>query len=221
MGLFSAQFEKEGAGRPLPTGGGARYLALLISQFWKLLGANLLFVLFSLPVFTVPAALCALNRVCLTIYRRGSAYIWQEFSGEFKKSLLRHIPVALLLALLLFAAYYAMSLGLSNTGLPAWCVLFWTLGILAAGIGLGWGSCYFALAALLEQKNSQLLKNTVLLCLASPGRTALRCGLVLGFAAASAALFPVSLFLMLLCLPALLQYTLCFLVYEQAEEYIV
>lgn len=219
MGLFSAQFEKEGTGRPLPTGGGARYFALLISQFWKLLGANLLFVLFSLPVFTVPAALCALNRVCLSVYRRGSAYVWQDFFEEFRSSLLRHIPVALMYTLLLFAAYYLMSLGLSNGAVPVWSVAFWTLGILAAAAALGWSSCYFVLAALLEQKNSVLMKNSVLLCLAAPLPTAGRCALIVAFAAAVAALFPVSLFLMLLFLPGILQYTLCFLVYEQAQEY--
>lgn len=220
MGFFKAQSEKEGAGRPLPTGGRARYFALLFSQFWKLMGANLLFVLFSLPVFTLPAAFCALNKVCLAIYRNGSAYIWQEFFEEFKKSLFRHLPAAGLFALLLFAAYYSMSLGLSNAGLPLWSVIFWTLGIAAATGSLGWGSCYFVLAALLEQKNTLLLKNAVLLCLAAPGRTALRCALVLLFAAASAMLLPVSVFLILLCLPGFLQYTLCFLVYEQAQWYI-
>lgn len=220
MGFFSAQFEKEGPGRPLPTGGGARYFALLFSQLWKLIGANLLFVLFSLPVLTLPAALCGLNRVCLSVYRRGSAYIWQEFFEEFRKSLLRHLPAAFLFTLLLLAAYYLMSLGLSNAALPLWSVIFWTLGLLAAAGGLGWGSCYFVLAALLEQRSGMLLKNAVLLSLAAPGRTLLRCALAAVFAAAAALLLPVSLFLILICLPGILQYTLCFLVYEQAEEYI-
>lgn len=220
MGFFSAQFEKEGTGRPLPAGGRARYFALLFSQLWKLVGANLLFVLFSLPVVTLPAALCGLNRACLTVYRRGSAYIWQEFFDEFKKSVFRHLPTALLFLLLLLAAYYLMSLGLSNGGVPVWGLIFWTMGILSAAAGIGWGSCYFVLASLLEQRNTMLLKNAVLLSLAAPGRTALRCALAAFFIAAAAVLLPASIFLILLCLPGILQYTMCFLVYEQAEEYI-
>ena len=95
MGLFSGKFEKEGAGLPMPEGGPARYFSLLISNIWKLVGANVLFVLFSLPLITLPAALCALNRVCILIYKNGSCYLWQDFVGEFRASFLRSLLPAL------------------------------------------------------------------------------------------------------------------------------
>lgn len=218
MGLFSAKFEKEGRGLPLPEGGAGRYFSLLFSQCWKLLGANLLFLFFSLPLISLPAALCALDRVCIVIYRRGSAYVWQEFTEEFRKSLLRRIPASLLFGLLLFLAYYSMSLGLSNTGLPLWCVVFWTVGIMAAFAGLSWGNCYYTLAALMDQKEARLLKNAALLCMLSPGRAMASAALSLAALALTALLLPLSLFLLAI-LPAIVRYTVCVLVYEQAEVY--
>ena len=47
---ISGNRNNEGAGRPLPEGGAARYAVLLATNFWKLAGLNLLFVTFSLPV---------------------------------------------------------------------------------------------------------------------------------------------------------------------------
>lgn len=221
MGLFKGQFNKEGAGLPLPEGGFLRYISLLFSQFWKLLGANLLFVLFSLPVITLPAALCALNRVCILIYTRGSAYLWQDFWEEFRKSLFRSFSVGLLFAFLVFAGYYFMSLGLTNVQLPLWSLIFWALGITCSIAGICWGAYYFTLSAMLDLPVSPLLKNARLLCMLRPGSALLVFGLIFGTFLLCLALFPLSLYLLLALIPALLQYSVCAIVYSIAEEFII
>lgn len=221
MGLFSGKFEKEGAGLPMPEGGPARYFSLLFSNIWKLMGANVLFVLFSLPLITLPAALCALNRVCILIYKNGSCYLWQDFVGEFRASFLRSLLPALLFFVLLFAGYYFMSLGLTNADLAIWSLVFWTLGIMFGGAALAWGSYFFVLVAMLEQKNKDVLKNARLLCMISPGKALMAALAVIGGAALTAALMPLSTFLVLLIIPAIVQYTVSYLVYELAEEYIL
>jgi len=221
MGLFSGKFEKEGAGLPMPEGGPARYFSLLFSNIWKLIGANLLFVLFSLPLVTLPAALCALNRVCILIYKNGFCYLWQDFFGEFKSSFKRSLLPALMFLGFLAFAYYAMSLGLTNAGLPLWSMIFWTLGIMFALAALAWGSYFFVLVAMLEQGNKDVLKNARLLCMISPGKAMMTVLIVIAAAALTAALLPVSVFLVLLIIPAIVQYTVSYLVYELAEDYIL
>lgn len=221
MGLFSGKFEKEGAGLPMPEGGPARYFSLLFSNIWKLMGANVLFVLFSLPLITLPAALCALNRVCILIYKNGSCYLWQDFTGEFRASFLRSLLPALLFLALLFAGYYFMSLGLTNAALAVWSMVFWAIGIFFVLAGLGWGGYFFVLAAMLEQENRNVLKNARLLCMISPGKALMAALVVIGGAALTAAFMPLSIFLVLLIIPAIVQYTVSYLVYELAEDYIL
>ena len=221
MGLFSGKFEKEGAGLPMPEGGPARYFSLLFSNIWKLMGANVLFVLFSLPRITLPAALCALNRVCILIYKNGSCYLWQDFIGEFRGSFKRSLLPALLFLVLLFAGYYSMSLGLTNAALPLWSMVFWTIGIFFVLAGLAWGAYFFVLAAMLEQENRNMLKNARLLCMISPGKALMAALTVIGGAALTAAFMPLSIFLVLLIIPAIVQYTVSYLVYELAEDYIL
>ena len=71
MSLFGKRQNREGAGLPLPEGGFRRYAAVLGTNFWKLVRLNLIFILFSLPVVTIPAALCGVNRVCMLLIRNG------------------------------------------------------------------------------------------------------------------------------------------------------
>ena len=221
MGLFSGKFEKEGAGLPMPEGGPARYFSLLFSNIWKLMGANVFFVLFSLPLITLPAALCALNRVCVLIYKNGSCYLWQDFVGEFRASFLRSLLPALLFLALLFAGYYFMSLGLTNAALAVWSMVFWAIGIFFVLAGLGWGGYFFVLVAMLKQENRNVLKNARLLCMISPGKALMAALTVIGGAALTAAFMPLSIFLVLLIIPAIVQYTVSYLVYELAEDYIL
>lgn len=221
MGFFGNRYDREGAGLPLPEGGIRRYVVLLAIHFWKLIGLNLLFVLFSLPVITMPAALCAMNRVCMLLIRNGYCFLWQDFWEEFRRSFLRSLLPALFFLLLIFFAYYAMSLGLTNARLPLWSLLFWAVGIGTAVAGICWGSYFFALVSLLDQNNRGVLKNAWLLCMIRP-RSALAVFVIIAAAGfAMAILMPVSIFLMIGCTAGLVQYSVCFLVYDLADTYIL
>lgn len=81
----------------MPEGGIQRYALLLTTHFRTLVGLNLLFVLFSLPVITLPAALCAMNRVCMLLIRKGCCFLWQDFRQEFRRSFARGSHCAVLL----------------------------------------------------------------------------------------------------------------------------
>lgn len=221
MGFFGKKTNREGAGLPLPEGGIRRYAVLLTTHFWKLIGLNLLFVLFSLPVITMPAALCAMNRVCMLLIRNGYCFLWQDFWEEFRRSFLRSLLPALLFLLLIFFAYYSMSLGLTNAGLPLWSLLFWAVGIGTAVAGICWGSYFFALVSLLDQNNRGVLKNAWLLCMIRPGNALAVFAIIVAVGLVIAALMPISIFLMICCAAVLVQYSVCFLVYDLADMYIL
>lgn len=220
MGLFHRPY-REGAGRPVPREGLRRLLVVSGTYFWKLVGANLLFVLFSLPLITLPAALCALNRVCLLIYREGSCFLWLDFRQEFLRSFRRSLLPAALFGALIFVGYFFMSLGAANGIYPVWCMVFWSLGIISAAAGLGWGTYFFVLVPLLNQKNPAVLKNAALLCMIRPSRMLSVLALVLVMTFAAAALMPVFVVALLLFWFAAAQMPVCYLVNEVAEEYIL
>lgn len=220
MGIFGNRYDREGPGLPMPEGGIRRYLLLLTTHFWKLIGLNLLFVVFSLPVITLPAALCAMDRVCMLLIRDGHCFWWQDFIQEFKRSFKRSLLPALGFFLLLFFGYYAMSLGLTNAALPLWSLIFWAIGIGCTIVSICWGQYFFALVSLVDQNNRRILKNAWLLCMIQPNKALTVLGLVLAEVAVIALLMPISL-LFLCLLPVLVQYTVCFMVYEAADAYII
>lgn len=220
MGFFD-RADREGAGRPLPRRGPLRLLMISGTHFWKLIGANLLFVLFSLPVITLPAALCALNRVCLLIYREGNCFLWMDFFREFRRSFWRSLLPGALFGALDFVGYYFMSLGAANGIYPVWCMIFWSVGIFSAAVGIVWGAYFFVLAALLDQKNLGVLKNAFLLCMIRPGRALAALAVVLGMFFIAMILMPVFIIALLLLWFSLMQTVICFLVSELAEQYIL
>lgn len=220
MGLFYRP-DQEGAGRPLPSSGVGRLLAVSATHFWKLLGVNMLFAAFSLPVITLPAALCALNRVCILIYREGNCFLWMDFWQEFRRSFFRSLPPGVLFGGLTFAGYFFMSLAAANGAFPVWCLIFWSAGILAAASGICWGAYFFALVPLLDLKNMGVLKNAFLLCMIRPLRALLTLAVILGMAFLAAALMPVFIAALVLCWFSVMQMAVCYLVNGVADEYIL
>lgn len=214
------QFNRREKG-PVPQTGLRRLLELSGTYFWRLVGANLLFVLFSLPVVTLPAALCALNRVCILIYRKGHCFLWMDFWQEFRRSFGRSLLPAALFGGLTFAGYFFMSLAAANGAFPVWCLIFWSVGILAAAAGICWGTYFFALVPLLDLKNPGVLKNAFLLCMVRPARALLTLAVVLGMTLMAAALMPVFVVALLLCWFAATQTAVCYLINGVEEEYIL
>lgn len=221
MGFFGNRYDREGPGRPMPEGGIARYAVLLVTHFWKLIGLNLLFVAFSLPVITLPAALCSMNRVCMLLIRNGHCFLWQDFIEEFKRSFKRSILPAVFFLFLIFFGYYAMSLGLTNAGLPLWSLIFWAIGIGNTIAAVCWGEYFFALVSLLDLNNKGVLKNAWLLCMIQPQKAILAFGIVMAVGFVTVLLMPISIILVICLLPVLAQYSVCFLVYELAESYVL
>lgn len=211
----------EGTGKPVPSEGVGRYFSLIGLHFGKLVGLNLLFIVFSIPVVTIPAALCGVNRVCMKLIREGNVFLWEEFFSEFKFSFKKSLILGILFAFLLFVGYYLMSLGLTNAEFLFWYLAFWALGILAAAAGLCWGAYAFALTPLLELKTKNLLKDAFSLVMIQPGRALGVAGVNLAAALVAAAFYPLSLILLALCWFSLTQYTVCFLVNTVAQKYII
>ena len=73
-----------GVDSPPPATGFRRFFFVFGNHFGKLVLANILFVLLSVPVVTMPAALCGLNSVCSQLMRTGMCYTMQDFMDGFR-----------------------------------------------------------------------------------------------------------------------------------------
>ena len=143
------------AGAPIPAHGAGRVFYVLTTHFTKLLRCNLLFVLFSLPVITLPAALAGMAAVIQALYRDGHCFLWDTFFREFRTDFLRRTLWALVLAAVPAAGWLAGSL-LSETAAYLTAAIPLVLVLLAGGY-------WFPQLASLRLTSGQCLKNALLL----------------------------------------------------------
>lgn len=221
MGWLKDRYRREGAGLPAPASGWSRVGSMALTHFWKLIWVNLLFVLFSLPVVTLPAALTALDRVCVLIYKDGNIFLWEEFWKEFRRSLLRAFLPGLFFGLVLFGGYFFLSLGNGNFGSFSG-ILFWCLGLVMVAAAVIWGEYFFVLISILDIDNKNALKNALILWLARPSHALGTLAIVLVLFFGAMALLPmITPFLVALIWVVLAQYPVCYLVYDVTEDMIL
>lgn len=211
-GFFSGRFNREGAGVPAPEGGAALYGYLLKTYYWQLLWLSWTFLLSCVPVVTIPAALTAMSRVCLKLVREGCCLFWEEYKLEFRRSFLKSLPVGLICAALLFGSYYLLSLGLTNCE-SLYGLLFSGAGLCLLALGLGWGSYAFVLLAAQDLPVRALGKNAWYLMLLGAKYTLAVLAVWAAGIAVVLLLFPLSLALVAAGLPAVLAFTVCWLVH--------
>lgn len=170
-----------------PEKGAARFFFLTYTHFAKLVGLNMLFLMFCIPVITIPAALSGLNRTCILLVREGTCSAWYDFIKEFKVSFLRSIPLGTLCAFVFADAALCIYLGQSVISDTAAMLLLIAAFILCVTAIL-MGSYIFVLLPLISLKNRDVLRDTVLLILLET-KTNLLLLLVVGGGIAAAMLF--------------------------------
>jgi uncharacterized membrane protein YesL len=213
------RWHKEGDDRPVPTSGAARYFFLLQTHFWKLITLNLIFVAFSIPVITLPAALCGLNRALIKLIREGHCFLWHEFFKEFRESFAKSLLLGMIFGGGLFAAYYGLSLGLTNAQ-SIFGMIFSAMGIFALMLALLMGGWAFVLAAMLPLGIRDILRNARALAFLDKKCSAAVLGLGLSLWLFMLMLMPVSIMGGAFLLIAFVQYTICFMVNEAVEVHI-
>lgn len=80
-------FLKEGPGIPKDAPrktGLALFADILGREWWELVKLNLLFILFSLPLVTLPAAQVAATRICVAMVEDRNCYLWRDFWETFR-----------------------------------------------------------------------------------------------------------------------------------------
>ncbi len=153
--------------------GAALFFSILRQNLWELIGLNLLFILFSLPVVTLPAALTAMSNVTLKMAREEIYTFREDFVGMFKASFVRSLALGVPFGLILTATYFLVPF--YRTAVAS-SVLFYVplaIVVLATLVVLMAGMYAFPMLAAVELPLMQIVRNAVLLAFLKLPRNAL------------------------------------------------
>lgn len=210
----------KGVTDPPPQDGWKRFFFILTMHFWKLVTLNLLFVLFSISVITIPAAFCGMNRVLIKLYRDGNCFVWTEFFREFRANLWKALPFGVLGGTMLFAAYYFLSLSISTDSnriaiIPA------AIGLLLAIVSVLYVNYAFVFLPSLDLKNRDIAHNAIIFIVTEWKTNAVILVVTVIMVFASISLFPYSLIFLMLLSFSLQQYLICTAINKPLQKRII
>lgn len=187
-----------------PEKGIRRFGFVLWTHMWKLVTLNLLFLAFCIPVITIPAAFCGMNRVIIKLWRDGNCFLWSDFWAEFKANLFKGMPFGIVCGLMLFASYYFLSLSISYSALFAAVI-----GFMLFGFAVLFGSYVFVFLPTLDLKNRHIARNAFILAMVEWKTNLLILGCVIVLALFAAAFFPYTIVLLVFIWISLCQLIVC------------
>ncbi|MDP3446991.1 MAG: DUF624 domain-containing protein [Eubacteriales bacterium] len=210
----------KGVTQPPPERGWKRFFFVLGTHFWKLISLNLLFLAFCIPIVTIPAAFCGMNRVIIKLYREGNCFVWTEFYKEFRSNLFKAMPFGVLGGMTLFASYYFLSLSISAAANRVE-VFSAAIGILLLLFAVLFLNYAFIFLPTLDLKNSQIAKNAFIFLITEGGTNLIILASVATTALVSVVLFPFSLFPLMLLSFSWMQYVICAAVNDPLQKRII
>ncbi len=158
---------KQGVVKPPPEKGAARFFFLLTTHLSKLIRLNALFLLFCLPVVTIPAAVSAMNRVSMLLVRDGVCFVWTDFIAEFKSDFLKSVTVFLFNAVFFAFAAFCFFAGQRSGAQPQRFILY-AASVVLYILGVLLGSYSFSMLALCQLSAGDILRNAFSLIFLEP-----------------------------------------------------
>lgn len=219
--ITGRQFDpRAGRDKPVPKAGMNRFIYLNYSYFWKLIRVNLLFLLCCIPVITIPAAICALNRYLIKMVRTGYGFDLSDFWKEFRQQLIKSLPFGVFCGVLIFYAYYLFSYAPDMAGCSK-SVFTKIIAFFSLSAASLIGTYTFILLPMLSLKSKNILKNALILiiCEKKTSITILLITFFMGFLIEK--LFPYSIFLLLINWFSITQLMLCSIINPVVNKRII
>jgi len=217
-GILSEPAPKEDFIKP-PSQGIRRLFDVVRRDFLKIVLLNLLFLLFCIPLFTIPAAVTAMSKVTMTMFKNPCYYLWEEFITAFKKEFWKATLAGILyygaisLVLVAFKVYENMAL---NTPLLYIAVAFSAVCLLLLIFS---GFYLFPTIANLNISLFASIKNSVSLAVLCPLRNSVTLVSILVLCLVLENVLPMSLLLVLLIVPAIFNLITTYCASKGIEKY--
>ena len=207
---------KEGKGveKATPKHGFKRFFILWTTYFWKSLLINLVFILTCLPIITIPASLCAINRYNIKMVRDGYGFDLGDYWKEWKSQLIKSIPYGIIVALPMVYSYYLLSI--HNSGQGDFIVL--AFGIFWGLFGLLLGSYVFVLLSMLDLPLGHIFKNAFILIVSDWKKSVFVLIIIAGAVVLVLSNFPVSMFVLPVGCFAWISHAICSVINISVEN---
>ena len=130
----------------------------------NIMGVSLLWVLYSIPIFTIGASTTALYLTVHKVIRHNEGRVWQLFWGTFKSNFKQ--ATVLWLFLLLVCAFFAVDGYICYILSDVIPVLKWILVLVVVLLVfcVMWSLYWFPYISHIQDSNKAVLKNTLIMC---------------------------------------------------------
>ena len=221
MGFLNDWYNKEPKAEikedETPKQGAALFFDVLRREFWGICKLNLIFILFCIPVVTIPTALTAMSRVMMFMIMDKHVNPFADFLAAFKAEWKRATVAGLvyfpLLALTVFGLYFYANV-VEN-------YILYTLSILACVGVLIVGFYLFPILAAIDLKLKEIFKNAVLLTFARIPQNVLALIIVAALTFLVVAFLPPTIFVVLFIFFALFGLITTFCAYTGLKKHVI
>lgn len=224
MSFLSHNYNKPGPGIPKDAPkkkGIALFFDILFREFGGLVKLNLVFILFCLPIVTIPAATTAMCRIVLYMIRDESHFLWFEFlktfRAEFRPSLLCGLVVFVPGLLFLLSFFYYLPM-IESDVLMVFPLFVSILGLFAV---FTVDSYTFPMLALLDLKPRAILKNAFSLTVVRFLYNLASFAIALALVMLSIFFFPVTLPVILFILFSFTRLATCMFAYSGMVKFVI
>lgn len=222
FGLFD--YTKEGPGvdkNAPPLKGLPLFFSILINHFFKLVGLNLIFLLFCIPVVTIPASIAGMTFVLRNLAEEKPVFLWSDFWDAFKSNFKQSLFYGLLLAAAI--ALFTVSIPFYNAVLNT-SILFYIPGIISLTLAFVFALMNFYVFLMIvsvDLKLGVILNNAFRLSFIALWRNLLTLILVLLLAFAAFLFFPFSLIFLLFIWFSFVGLLICFRSFPVIKKHVI
>lgn len=197
------------------------FFKLLLRKFWLLVQLNLLYLLFCIPVVTIGPATAGLTFVLRNMATDQAVFLFSDFMDSFKSNWKQALVYSLILAVCMVPAVNAISFYTANAHRHILLYLPVGLSLLVAMVLLFMSYYVMLMIVTLALPLGAILKNAAILaviCLKTNLLTLLFTGLLVVF---TWLLLPYTLPVVLLILPALTGFIVCYNSYPGIKKHVI
>jgi uncharacterized membrane protein YesL len=198
LSLLSPKWIKEGPGIPKdapPKQGFALLADVIARNWWELIQLNLLVVLFSLPLVTVPAALAAATRICALMLEDRPLYLGRDFIESFRRQFWRATALGAMAAAAVALAAYAGFIFFQTARANIFFALPMTVSVCTGVFALVVTSYAFSLLATGDQPLGNVIRWSLLGALWRPLPVLVALGVVAALWLLHIVFYPASIFM--------------------------
>lgn len=195
--------------KKIPEKGFGLFFHILFNHATKILLLNLLFIGFSIPIVTLPAALAGMSRVMMLLMRDGYVHVFQDFWKEFKESFWRSLVLGAIFAAIFIVLYISAKFYPGFFTDETLSTVFFSLAVaLIVMVGVVF-SYAIPMQSMVTLPFSKLLKNSCILLYARPLTTLIIAAIIVAENYLIFGLFPETLPLTAVLIPAVAQLGIC------------